>query len=92
MISKLRKVKVQIETENFSVSETSKLPKIIHQSCEFIQNNMDFFTAEKVAVNHPSFSSSPQDQPSPTSQVAGDDKAEILQHSIGSRPLTEQLR
>ena len=24
-------------------------------------------------------------------QVAGDDKAEILQHSIGSRPLTEQL-
>ena len=24
-------------------------------------------------------------------QVAGDDKAEILQHSIGSRPLTEPL-
>lgn len=24
-------------------------------------------------------------------QVAGDDKAQILQHSIGSRPLTEQL-
>ena len=24
-------------------------------------------------------------------QVAGDDKAEILKHSIGSRPLTEQL-
>jgi len=53
--------------------------------------NMDFL-GPFFAVNHPSFSSSPQDQPSPTSQVAGDDKAEILQHSIGSRPLTEQLR